>query len=152
MRQIDLTDEPDWDVAIDLQLAPAAIIHALFWSAGSVHTGWESCVQHDLVVFELSAIDDHSDNHCRLIEQEYVEDPADEATWHDWSVELKLGRVYISAHWRARLDDSPAEWSWCADEADKAFAAAALLVGKRVRKGLVVESQPTERRVPRTHH
>jgi len=100
MSPADSGHEPDWDAAIDLQLAPAAIIHALFGSAESVHTGWESCIQHDLVVFELSAIDDHSDNHCRLIEQEYVEDPSQEITWHDWIVELKLGRVYISAHWR----------------------------------------------------
>jgi len=152
MSPADSGHEPDWDAAIDLQLAPAAIIHALFGSAESVHTGWESCIQHDLVVFELSAIDDHSDNHCRLIEQEYVEDPSQEITWHDWIVELKLGRVYISAHWRVRLDDSPAEWDWCADQTEKAFTAAAVLVGKRVRKGLAVEDQPDGRRVPRTHH
>lgn len=152
MSRVDSGHEPDWDTAVDLQLAPAAIIHALFWSAGSVHTGWESCVQHDLVVFEISAIDDHSDNHCRLAEQEYVEDPSEEVTWHDWSVELKLGHVYISAHWRARMDDSPAEWDWCADEAEKAFSAAAVLVGKRVRRGLAVESEPNSARAPRTHH
>lgn len=152
MSQADSGHEPDWDTAIDLQLAPAAIIHALFWSAESVHTGWESCVQHDLVVFELSAIDDHGDNHCRLLEQEYVEDASQDVTWHDWAVELRLGRVYISAHWRARVDDSPGEWDWCATEAEKAFTAAAVLVGKRVRRGLAVEAQPEGRRVPRTHH
>ncbi|MFZ5653601.1 MAG: hypothetical protein ACOY42_04250 [Pseudomonadota bacterium] len=152
MSRVESGDEPDWDTPIQLQLAPAGLIHALFWSAESVHTGWTSCVQHDLVVFELSAIDDHSDNYCRLAEQEYVEDPSEEVTWHDWSVELKLGRVYISAHWRARLDDSPAEWDWCAAEAEKAFAAAAVLVGKRVRRGLAVESEPNSGRAPRTHH
>lgn len=152
MSHDDSGQEPDWDTAISLHLSPAALIHALFWSAGSVHTGWGSCVQDDLVVFEINTIDDASDNHCRLIEQEYVEDPAEEITWHDWSVELKLGSVYISAHWRARLDDSPSEWDWCADQAEKAFAAAAVLVGKRVRRGIAVEAEPDRRPIPRTHH
>lgn len=152
MSEVDTEVEPDWDAPIEVQVTPAALIHSLFWSAEAVHTGWDSCVEHDLVVFELAAVDDHNENHCRLIEQEYLDDESAEVTWHDWTVELKLGNVYVAAHWRAQLDANLADWDWCALEAEKAFTGACVLVGKRVRRGLVVEAQPDSRRVPRTHH
>jgi hypothetical protein len=144
--------DPDWDAPVGLNVTPAAIIHALFWSADSVHTGWDSCVDHDLVVWEVSAVDDNSDNHCRLVEQEYADDEANDVTWHDWTVELKLSSTYVSAHWRAQVNANMADWEWCTSEAEKAFTGACLFVGKRIRRGLVVESSSPSPRGNRTHH
>ena len=78
--------------------------------------------------------------------QEYAE------TQDNWVVEVKLGEVCMSAHWRARNQDSPAEWAWCTQESEQAFSAACLLVGKRVRKGLIIEGSAEQGRVPRTQH
>ena len=65
--------DPDWETPLLLQVAPAALINTLMASATAVHTGWSSCVQDELVVGELNAVDDNG-NHVRLIEQEFVED------------------------------------------------------------------------------
>ena len=118
----DAAMEPDWDAPIKVQLTPAAIIHALFPSADGVHTGLESCVDHALVTQETNAVDDLSGNHCRLARQEYVEDHTPDVTWHDWVVELKLGEIYIAAHWRTQQNANPADWDWCMGEAENAFA------------------------------
>ena len=131
--------EPDWDTALAVNLTPAAIAHVLFNSAPQVHTGWESCIDQDLAVVELVALDDVSGNHCRLIQQEYEEDGATETVWHDWAVELKLRDIFVTAHWRAVVGGSGAEWEWCVTEAERAFTQACLLVGKRVLRGMVVE-------------
>ncbi len=152
MSEAETTVDPDWDTQIGLNITPAALIHAILWSADAVHTAWESCIEHDLIVWEITAVDDLSENHSRLVEQEYLDEESADITWHDWTVELKLGNVYISGHWRAQADTSLADWDWCANEAEKAFTAACTLVGKRVRRGLVVEAQPDARRPPRTHH
>ena len=142
--------EPDWDTPIKVQLTPAAIIHTLFPSADGVHTGWESCVDHGLVTQETAAVDDLSGNHCRLAKQEYVEDHSPDVTWHDWVVELKLGGTYIAAHWRTRHNANPADWDWCLGEAENAFTNACVLVGNRVRRGLMIENPPNT--VPAAHH
>jgi hypothetical protein len=152
MSDVDEQGDPDWDMQLSVALSPGAIAHSLFWSADTVHTGWDSCIQHDLIVWEITAIDDNNDNHCRLVEQEYADEEQAELTWHDWTVEVKLGSVYASAHWRASANSSLSDWDWCAQEAEKAFTGTCLLVGKRVRRGLVVESQSAQPRVPRTHH
>ena len=83
---------------------------------------------------------------------EYLEDQEPEITWHDWVVELKLGEVFMSAHWRSRNQDSPSEWDWCVQEAEKTFASACLLVGKRVRRGFIIEGSSEQGRTPRTQH
>ena len=144
--------EPDWDAPIRVQLTPAAIIHALFPSADGVHTGWESCVDHALVTQETNAVDDLSGNHCRLAKQEYVEDHTPDVTWHDWVVELKLGGIYISAHWRAQHNANPVDLDWCMGEAENAFVNACVLVGKRIRRGLTIEEPPRTMPVAHTRH
>lgn len=144
--------DPDWDTQIAMTTTPSSIIHALFWSADAVHTGWESCIEHDLVIWDMTAVDDGNDNHCRLVEQEYADEDERDLTWHDWTVELKLANVYISAHWRAQGGGNLSGWDWCAKEAEEAYTRACVLVGKRVRRGLVVESEPQTPRAPRTHH
>ena len=134
--------EPDWDTALAITLTPASIAHVIFASAPQVHTGWETCIDQQLAVAELAAIDDLSGNHCRLVQQEYEEEDSGETVWHDWAVELKLKDVYLSAHWRAVVGGPGVEWEWCVNEAERAFTQACLLVGKRVLRGMVVEEVP----------
>jgi hypothetical protein len=152
MSQPDTNLEPDWDTPLSLTITPGGIMHALYTSADSVHTGWSTCIEASLVVSETTALDEQGDNHCRLVEQEYVEDESPDVTWHDWAVELKIGDVYLVAHWRTQVSASPAEWEWCAEEAEKAFVASCVLMGKRVRRGLVIEEPPDNPRPARTRH
>ena len=156
MREIEPLDadaDPDWDEPLELRLTPAAIIHALFASADSVHTGWESCVEGSLVVEDVTVNDERAGNHCRLVKQTYVEQEEPEEMWTDWTVEVRFGQVFVSGHWRTRESSVPADLDWCAAEAEKAFAGSCVLVGKRVRRGFIVEDPPRATDRPsRTHH
>ena len=145
-------EEPDWDTPVSFTLTPEAIFHNFFASADSVHTGWASCVERNLIVTELTAVDEGSDNHCRMVEQEYAEETEPEVTWHDWAVELKIGEIYVIGHWRTTTNAAPADWDWCSSEAENAFANACLLIGRRVRRGLVIEEAAGNRRASRTRH
>jgi hypothetical protein len=100
----------------------------------------------------MTVVDEGSGNHCRLVEQSYAEDDAPEVNWHDWAVELRLGDTYVIGHWRAQDDASPSDWDWCAAEAENAFTRACVLLGKRVRRGLVVDEPMRAPRPARTHH
>ncbi|MCP5142616.1 MAG: hypothetical protein H6926_03245 [Chromatiales bacterium] len=140
--------EPDWDLPINLSLTANGIIHALFANARQVHTGWESCIDPSLVVFELTT-EDASGNVCRLVEQEFETD--DGQNWHDWSVELKLGNTYVVGHWQLALEGSYADWDWCGDESAKAFEKACVLLGKRVRRGIGIEDAPMDTPPPSAH-
>ncbi|MCB1864100.1 MAG: hypothetical protein KDG50_01610 [Chromatiales bacterium] len=147
--------DPDWDALLHVSISPRGLIHALYTTAHSVHTGWESCVDPKLVLSEISTEDALTGNLCRLVELEFVEDDdPDGTTWHDWTVELRLGEVWITAHWHAAVHGSGHEWDWCAAEAENAFARACVVIGKRVRRGAVVEETPldVEPRVSHTHH
>ena len=149
----DTAMEPEWDSPIGVQTTPGAVIDCVFWSADAVHTGYESCIEPKLVLVDITAHEDNGDNYCRYVEQEYVEDEAQEdATWHDWAIELKLGETFVVAHWRVLITGSPSDWDWCAQEAEKAFTMASVLVGKRVRRGIVVDASSYGPRPPRTHH
>jgi hypothetical protein len=134
--------DPDWDMPLSLSLTPAMLIHSLFAQAQQVHTGNETCVNPDLVVNELLAVDERNGNHARLVEQEYVEDEDEEGVvWHDWAVEIHIGQVWIVGHWQQPVTASPLEWEWCARQAEQAFSRACVLFGKQVRPGLVVLDQ-----------
>jgi len=152
MSEAERDYDPDWDTPLEFSLTPEAIMHSVFWTADTVHTGWESCVDQRLVISDMTAIDEDNGSYCRLAEQEYVEDESPEVTWHDWTVELKVGDTFVTAHWQVQTTESPAFWEWCASQAEQAFSTACVLVGKRVRRGLVVEENPNTPRVPRTHH
>jgi hypothetical protein len=131
--------EPDWNTPLPLTVTPAMLIHSLFAMAQQVHTGEESCVNDELVVNELLAIDERTGNHARLVEQEYVEEGADDDTvWHDWAVEIRIGDIWVTGHWQQPVTVSPLEWEWCARQAEQAFRQACVLFGKQVRPGLVV--------------
>lgn len=130
--------EPDWDTPLNLTLTPAMLIHSLFAQAQQVHTGTESCVAQELVLNELMAVDERNGNHARMVEQEYVEDDDDQTLWHDWAVEIRIGRTWVTAHWQQPVSASPLEWEWCARQAEQAFSNACVLIGKQVRPGLVV--------------
>ena len=129
--------DPDWDTPVTLPLTPSTIGQAIFANAHEVHTGWESCIDPALVVNEVLATNGDR-HHCRMVEQEYEEEDDTSVVWHDWTVELKLGEIYMSAHWRVQVSASGADWDWCVNEAETAFSHACVLMGKRVIKGLVV--------------
>lgn len=142
--------EPDWDTPLRVTLTPRQLIHALFATSHSAHTGWMSCVDASLIQAKLVALDEVTGNYCRLIEQEYMEDDNDEVVWHDWSVELHLGEMLITGHWQAQTASmSMVEWGWCSREAERAFEKGCILFGKRVRHSLSIEKQPTEAQPPK---
>ena len=133
-------DQPEWNTELRLSLTPAQLTHSAFYSARSVHTGTHSCIEPEYVVFELNAADTTSGNHARFVEQEYASDEDEDDAWHDWSVEVCIGNTYVTAHWQIPMDVGPADWDWCLQEAEKAFERVCLLLGKRVRKGLAIET------------
>lgn len=145
--------EPDWDTPLELRLSPGEVVHALFASADQVHTGWASCVDAALVLEDTTVTSEQGENHCRLVKLAYVEDQEPDETWNDWTVELHISEIYVVGHWRTRETAAPVDLDWCQNEAEKAFAAGCVLVGRRVRRGLVVDEAPVSARRPsRTHH
>lgn len=149
MKATDETTEPDWDTQLDLRLSAGGLIHALFATASSVHTGWSSCVDRTLVTSDISTLDEKTGNYCRLAEQEFVEDDSEEDLWHDWTVELRLGEVIVTGHWQIPANSSPMEWEWCAQEAEAAFDKACALFGKRIRRGIGVEEPDPQAVAPK---
>jgi hypothetical protein len=131
--------DPEWDIELSISTSPTVIIDAVFYTADSVHAGAETCIDADLILFELVANDERSENYCRLVEQRYTEDEGDEVTWQDWAVELRIQGTFVTGHWRVQLPGSPSDWEWSGKEAEKAFSAASLLMGRRVRKAIAVE-------------
>jgi len=149
MKPTDDSNEPDWDIQLELKITPAGLIHALFGTANSVHTAWSSCVDRSLVLSDLSTLDEGTGNYCRLAEQEFVEDGDDEDLWHDWTVEVRLGEVIVTGHWQIPANASPMEWEWCAREAEGAFDKACALLGRRIRRGIGVEEPDPQAVVPK---
>jgi hypothetical protein len=142
--------EPDWDSQLTVRLTPGMLIHALMATASAVHTGIASCVEEKLVVNDLVSMDDREGNYVRLAEQEFYEDDDPETVWHDWTLEIRVGKVVTTGHWQIPSSAPPMEWAWSAREAEKAFGRACVLLGRRVRRGLVVEDPaPTEELPPR---
>ena len=125
---VETISEPDHDSVVTVTLTPSAIMDAVFATADQVHTGWDSCVDPALVVSDMTVGDDSSGNYCRLVEQAYTEDEQPDVSWHDWAVELRLGEVYVTAHWRSEEDASPSDWEWCAIQAEEAFSRACVLL------------------------
>ena len=143
--------EPDWDSQLTIRLTPAMLIHALMATASAVHTGHSSCVDDDLVVNNLVSMDDTEGNYVRLAEQEFYEDEDPETVWHDWTLEMRIGKVLITGHWQIPRNAPPVEWAWNAREAEKAFSRACVFIGRRVHRGLVVdEPAPMEQPPPRS--
>lgn len=147
-----MTEDPSWDEPLTLSLTPAAILNTVFATADNVHTAWQSCVEDHLIVAQTTAVAQMNANHCRLVEQEYADEEVPEETWHDWTVELQISDVYLMAHWRVRVGIAQADWEWCEAEAEKAFIIAAALLGRRVRRGIVVDAATEVPRTPRTRH
>ena len=114
----DASYEPDWDIPLTVTVTAASVIDTVFATAFSVHTGTESCINPELAVVDIVAPDDNGGNFSRYVEQEYGEDSDPEALWHDWTVELKIGATFVVGHWWTRASGSPADWEWCAKEAE----------------------------------
>ncbi|MBT6274805.1 MAG: hypothetical protein HOI95_11790 [Chromatiales bacterium] len=146
-------EQPDWNTPLAFMITPEAIMSTMFATAEEVHTGWDSCVNSTLAFSDTTAVDSQTGNHCRLVEQEYTYDDQPDVTWHDWTVELRIGEVYVIAHWRVQVNESPAMWSWSASESENAFMTACTLIGQRVRRGLIVEGEAATGLVPpRSRH
>lgn len=144
---LEQTQDPDWDMPLNLKLTPELIVHALMQSASAVHTGWESCIDEAAAVNALVAMDDRGDNSVRLVEQEFADDNDAESGWHDWAVEVRIGKIITTGHWQLRTNAAPLDWEWHAEEAEKAFERACVLIGRRVRRGLVID-EPMPRDLP----
>lgn len=153
MSELPSEIDPDWDTELHLSLTPSMIIDTMFYTADTVHTGHESCIDPSLVLVDIVATDERSDtNYCRFVEQRYTDENENDGTWQDWAVELSLAGTFITAHWRIQVPGSPADWEWGVKEAEKAFKAAAILIGRRVRSAIAVE-EPTYPPPPtRTRH
>jgi hypothetical protein len=146
------TSEPDWDSPLVFRLTPAQLIHALMATASAVHTGWSSCIDDKLVLSGQVSMDDSTGDYIRLAEQEFYEEEDPEVVWHDWTIEICIGNVLTTGHWQVPVSSPPMDWEWSAGEAEKAFDRACLLLGRRVRRGLVVdEPPPSEQPPPRIH-
>lgn len=144
-------NEPDMGNPLQLELTPALLIHSLMATASAVHTGWSTCIDEKLVVTSAVSMDDSAGNYIRLAEQEFYEDEDPDVVWHDWTLEVRIGNVLTTGHWQVPVSASPMEWEWYAREAEKAFDKACVLVGRRVRRGLVVdEPAPSEQLPPRS--
>lgn len=145
-------DAPAWDQPVAVSLIPEHLFQALFMTASSVHTGWNSCIDSSLVTADLYATDERNGNYVRLAEQEFVEDEEPDVLWHDWTVEVRLGDALLTGHWQIQASAAPLDWQWCAREAEAAFEKAAVLVGKRVRRMPVVEEIIGNTSPPRPRH
>ena len=67
------------------------------------------------------------------------------------TLEISIGKVLTTGHWQIPSNAPHMEWEWNAREAEKAFGRACLLVGRRVRRGLVVDGPaPMEQPPPRS--
>jgi len=140
MTLADTKTQPSWETPLSLKVTPEGLITALFTTATEVHTSWESCIASEHILHEVTVSDDTEGNYCRLIEQEYKSSEDEDAPWRDWTVEIKLGEVFITGHWQIPVSSSPFEWEWCEKKSTTAFGKACLLFGKRVhRGGLVIE-------------
>jgi hypothetical protein len=151
-RSQEADSDPSWEDPLNLQLTPASVFTSLMHSADSVHTGWQSCIEDTLAQVSSTLVDEGTGNHCRIAELEYADQENPNESWHDWTVELKVGEVYLSAHWRERVGGSPADWSWCQAQAEEAFTRACVLIGKRVRRGFVSDTPIENLRTSRTRH
>lgn len=150
MLQEQEVTEPDWDSPLTLKLTPALLMHSLMTTATAVHTGYASCVDDKLVVNDLISMDGSVGNYVRLVEQDFYEEEDPETVWHDWTLEISIGKILTTGHWQISANASPMEWEWTAREAEKAFGRACILIGRRVRQGLVVdEPVPVEQPYPR---
>jgi hypothetical protein len=145
-------DDPSWDAPISVMVTPAGLLNTVFATAQSVHTAWRTCVDDGMVLTETTVVSEFGGNHCRFVEMEYADEEGAEETWHDWTVELRLGEVILLAHWRTRVNGSPSDWDWCAREAENAFIHAAALLGRRVRRGLAIEQPVESSRAASTRH
>jgi hypothetical protein len=144
---LDDAPDPDWDIPLRLKLTPELVVHAVMDSASAVHTGWQSCVDETVVISQMVAMDDTGDNAVRLVEQEFADEQDAEAAWHDWTVEVRIGKVYTIGHWQLRTNAAQLDWEWHARAAEQAFERACVLVGRRVRRGLVID-EPMPRDLP----
>lgn len=139
------TADPDWDSPLNFKLTPELVVHAVMETASAVHTGWESCVDDDAVISQIAAMDDSGDKAVRLVEQEFPDEQDSSLMWRDWTVEVRVGRVLTVGHWQVRSNAAPLDWEWSAAAAERAFERACVLLGRRVKRGLVVEEpMPTE--------
>jgi len=139
--------DPDWDSPLSFQLTPELLAHAVMQTASAVHTGWDSCVDEAAILTQIVALGDQGDASVRLLEQELADEEDAAETWHDWTLEVRVGRLLTVGHWQVRSKSAMLDWEWSAAAAERAFELACVLLGKRVRRGLVVE-EPMPRDLP----
>lgn len=139
--------DPDWESPLSFQLTPELLAHAVMQTASAVHTGWESCVDEEAILTQIVALGDQGEASVRLLEQELADEDDASESWHDWTLEVRVGGLLTVGHWQVRSQSAALDWEWSAAAAERAFELACVLVGKRVRRGLVVEG-PMPRELP----
>jgi hypothetical protein len=147
MAEFESGTDPDWDSPLNFRLTPELIVHAVMETASAVHTGWESCVDEEAILSQITAMDDIGERSVRLVEQEFADDEDISVIWHDWTVEVRAGGVLVAGHWQVRSTSAPLDWEWTMAAAERSFERACVLLGRRVRRGLLVE-EPMPRELP----
>ena len=107
MLQEQEVTEPDWDSPLPLRLTPALLMHSLMATATAVHTGYASCVDDKLVVNDLISTDGAVGNYVRLVEQDFYEEEDPDTVWHDWTLEISIGKILTTGHWQIPANASP---------------------------------------------
>ena len=150
MTETETTAQPDWETPLSTTISAGSLIETLFSTASDTHTGWSSCIEDEFVISNLTVTGQDKSDYCRLIEQEYIEEDQNDLIWHDWTVEIHLGDIYIAGHWQIPSATVPIEWEWCEKEATFAFEKACVLFGRKVRRALAIEETLSSTRPPNT--
>jgi hypothetical protein len=98
-------------------------------------------------VSELVVMDDSGGASVRLVEQQFADEEDSDVVWQDWAVEVRIGRVVTTGHFSVRSNAPALDWNWHLQEAERAFDRACVLVGRKVRRGLVID-EPLPRELP----
>ena len=155
MSDYETAMEPEWDAPIGLEVTPRAIIECVFWNADAVHTGYESCIESETRDrgIQSPTTTTATTTVATSNRSTWKTRPPEETTWHDWTVELKLGEVFVVAHWRVLVGGSPTlTGTGASGSRRRRSPIASVLVSKRVRKYTVVDTSSFGPRPPRTHH
>lgn len=135
--------QPALDKPLFWGITPSEIYESCIESFETAWTSFESSVDPDLVVSETVARNERTGNVCRLVEEAWTEeDRSDPSSSREFmtmfTVELKLGIAMINATWTCSADEGDAAREYLRTAAENTFIKMSALIGKRVRRGIIV--------------